>query len=984
MSSDLADGVPFSFFCSLLREISKAPSHKISSSHHGTPNYPALNIFRRWTTKLRKDFPPLPPGTTAVVFNFLFPDEDQHRKFDMQETQLARNIADSFGIDKAFLDHWICENASGCLGEELRLVLERTSTTAGGHISPLSITQVDELLDELASTSGYSHESIRKKYPTNKRRARLLIIKDLFRTLSPIDASFLTQIILKDLRPILYPLHDTHYIASLLGHNSGSVKMLSKEDAMNIWDPSKWMLNSYRVKATFTETAIEFEKPPSERSRNVPKTGVPVAIPKSEKGRSPRNALQYFCSRQQKQRKHQQVWAETKYDGERAQIHVEVRHGETKITIFSKSKRDSTLDRMAVHDIIYRALGLTKHGTNNQSKVRENVILDAEMVAFDGKKVDEFWRIKGLIEDSQSDSQTSMVTFHSPTRRLGLVFFDILSLNSKSLLMTPYRTRRSILESLIHVVPGECILSHRVSVGVETLDYGEDSQVIALEKIFAESIATYQEGLVLKGEETVYHDFLTPWVKIKRDYIPGYGDTVDMVVIGVTWERERGRVLRVSPSTMTTFYIGGIENSDEIRRQPSRQPHFQVYFTVSYGPTRSQLEEINFLIRSSETISYDSSRKADTLPYTFTLLQGLTTPRYILKEPLLAELYGAGFTKAPKSRHYELRFPRITKIHRRSDRSWTEGVNLKDLHKIACAVVGRDTSDKEARDITAEMWGIPVSPGAHSALKRKTTMDLWRENFAVLDERTSTRGSASHSSPPSPFPAPAVTLLEPDPEIVSLPPPKKPRFSQEQGKSDNIEAFFQPPRAAKDITQPFGIRTNVIVNQPAAFSGHQQSQCSSLEIPRSPPLMPQKPSLKPIQQASPVTHIRAAPACIPAVPNSNLRLLENALVWFAKPRGESWAVRNVVPRGQRVHSVEALLTGCGWYENSYGADWAGKGIIFVNEHSVAGRAIAQCALGMINDRLRVLPSDRPRKGIWILDHKILTLLDETKLFSTTK
>ncbi|KNZ77381.1 DNA ligase 4 [Termitomyces sp. J132] len=945
-------------FCSLLREISKAPSHKISSSHHGTPNYPALNIFRRWTTKLRKDFPPLPPGTTAVVFNFLFPDEDQHRKFDMQETQLARNIADSFGIDKAFLDHWICENASGCLGEELRLVLERTSTTAGGHISPLSITQVDELLDELASTSGYSHESIRKKYPTNKRRARLLIIKDLFRTLSPIDASFLTQIILKDLRPILYPLHDTHYIASLLGHNSGSVKMLSKEDAMNIWDPSKWMLNSYRVKATFTETAIEFEKPPSERSRNVPKTGVPVAIPKSEKGRSPRNALQYFCSRQQKQRKHQQVWAETKYDGERAQIHVEVRHGETKITIFSKSKRDSTLDRMAVHDIIYRALGLTKHGTNNQSKVRENVILDAEMVAFDGKKVDEFWRIKGLIEgtatgirrrkqvphglqaDSQSDSQTSMVTFHSPTRRLGLVFFDILSLNSKSLLMTPYRTRRSILESLIHVVPGECILSHRVSVGVETLDYGEDSQVIALEKIFAESIATYQEGLVLKGEETVYHDFLTPWVKIKRDYIPGYGDTVDMVVIGVTWERERGRVLRVSPSTMTTFYIGGIENSDEIRRQPSRQPHFQVYFTVSYGPTRSQLEEINFLIRSSETISYDSSRKADTLPYTFTLLQGLTTPRYILKEPLLAELYGAGFTKAPKSRHYELRFPRITKIHRRSDRSWTEGVNLKDLHKIACAVVGRDTSDKEARDITAEMWGIPVSPGAHSALKRKTTMDLWRENFAVLDERTSTR--------------------------------------------DNIEAFFQPPRAAKDITQPFGIRTNVIVNQPAAFSGHQQSQCSSLEIPRSPPLMPQKPSLKPIQQASPVTHIRAAPACIPAVPNSNLRLLENALVWFAKPRGESWAVRNVVPRGQRVHSVEALLTGCGWYENSYGADWAGKGIIFVNEHSVAGRAIAQCALGMINDRLRVLPSDRPRKGIWILDHKILTLLDETKLFSTTK
>ncbi|KAG6898310.1 hypothetical protein C0992_011901 [Termitomyces sp. T32_za158] len=277
--SDLADGVPFSFFCSLLREISKAPSHKVSSSHrYGTPNYPALNIFRRWVNKLRNDFSPLPPGTTAIVFKLLFPEEDHHRKFNMQETRLARNIADSFGIDKAFLENWLCENASGCLGEELRLALERTSTTVGGHISPLSIAQVDELLDELASTSGYSHESVRKKYSPNKRRARLPVIKDLFRTLSPIDASFLTQIILKDLRPILYPLRDTHYIASLMGHNATSVKMLCKEDAMNIWDPSRWMLNSYRVKATFTETANEFERPSSERSPNVPKIGVPVAV----------------------------------------------------------------------------------------------------------------------------------------------------------------------------------------------------------------------------------------------------------------------------------------------------------------------------------------------------------------------------------------------------------------------------------------------------------------------------------------------------------------------------------------------------------------------------------------------------------------------------------------------------------------------------------------------------------------------------------
>ncbi|KAG6908431.1 hypothetical protein DXG01_004656 [Tephrocybe rancida] len=196
----------------------------------------------------------------------------------MQETRLSHNIAEAFGVNKNHLDQWMSENASGCLGEELKLVLERTSTTVGGHISHLSIAQVDELLDELASTSGYTHDSIRKKYPQVKRRARLPIIKDLFRTLSPIDAGFLTQIILRDLRPILYPLRETHYIASLMGHNSTSVKMLTKEDAMSIWDPSKWMLNAYRVKATFNETAQGFETPLGERDRNVPKFGIPVAV----------------------------------------------------------------------------------------------------------------------------------------------------------------------------------------------------------------------------------------------------------------------------------------------------------------------------------------------------------------------------------------------------------------------------------------------------------------------------------------------------------------------------------------------------------------------------------------------------------------------------------------------------------------------------------------------------------------------------------
>lgn len=110
-------------------------------------------------------------------------------------------------------------------------------------------------------------------------------------------------------------------------------------------------------------------------------------MPRSEKGLGCLEALELLQSSDR-------VWAETKYDGERAQIHVEVRSDNSSdITIFSKSKRDSTQDRYAVHDIVRRALGLLSPDRQQRKEmkmiqVKHNVVLDAEMVAFKGVQVD--------------------------------------------------------------------------------------------------------------------------------------------------------------------------------------------------------------------------------------------------------------------------------------------------------------------------------------------------------------------------------------------------------------------------------------------------------------------------------------------------------------------------------------------------------------------------------------------------------------------
>jgi DNA ligase-4 len=84
--------------------------------------------MKNWTNTLRTKFAPLPENTTAIVFRLLFPEEDTRRKYDMQETRLASALADCFGTSATPLRQWAADGSSGCLGEEVLKVLNKTSS----------------------------------------------------------------------------------------------------------------------------------------------------------------------------------------------------------------------------------------------------------------------------------------------------------------------------------------------------------------------------------------------------------------------------------------------------------------------------------------------------------------------------------------------------------------------------------------------------------------------------------------------------------------------------------------------------------------------------------------------------------------------------------------------------------------------------------------------------------------------------------------
>ena len=210
-------------------------------------------------------------------------------------------------------------------------------------------------------------------------------------------------------------------------------------------------------------------------------------------------------------------------------------------------------------------------GAQPTERFKCNIVLDAEMVACHGESIDgkyillsdkyisssihqNFGEFVIYLQMKSPGESLSAVLFlqyftviqchirasnDDGDRHLGLVFFDILVLDSLPLIQLPYSQRRELLESVIETSTGHIFLAERTPIDLITANPEH-----RLQATFAQSIANFEEGVVLKADESTYHDYRLPWVKLKKDYIPGYGDAVDLVILGASWDKKRGRELR--------------------------------------------------------------------------------------------------------------------------------------------------------------------------------------------------------------------------------------------------------------------------------------------------------------------------------------------------------------------------------------------------------------------------------------------------------
>ena len=196
------------------------------------------------------------------------------------------------------------------------------------------------------------------------------------------------------------------------------------------------------------------------------------------------------------------VWAEDKFDGIRAQVHV----AEGRCEIFSRDLKRIT----AQFPEIAAAAGSLPSAT----------VLDGEILASMAGRRLSFFDLQKRLNRVETDM---FLTEDVPVE---FVAFDVLLADGETLVRKPWRERREVLETLVFNKPLSL-------AGVARL-----KSAAAVEDEFRAARGRGNEGLVCKDPESAY----TPgrrglsWIKLKKQFA-----TLDVVVTGVEYGHGRRR-----------------------------------------------------------------------------------------------------------------------------------------------------------------------------------------------------------------------------------------------------------------------------------------------------------------------------------------------------------------------------------------------------------------------------------------------------------
>lgn len=358
------------------------------------------------------------------------------------------------------------------------------------------------------------------------------------------------------------------------------------------------------------------------RKNRKPVLGIPVLPMLAQRLKSPQEMIE----------KMKKVFVEPKYDGLRILIHYKrEKRGKNLIKAFTRN----------LNEVSYVFPELQEIG--NQLKVDE-VILDCEAVGVDPKR-------ERLVEFQVTMQRRRKYGIEKKAKEIPIRFevFDILFINGKSLLDTPYYKRREILSQIVK--EGKLL---SLSEAILT----DNPTVIARE--YKRRIGEGLEGIMVKKYDSFYIPGRTGWrwVKMKEEEKKAgkLADTIDCLVMGYYKGRGKRAVFGLGG-----FLVGVLDG--EVFKSISK---------IGTGLTDEQFKRMYKILK----VYQSKKRPKEYAPLDKSLIPDLWTMPQVVVEVAADEI-----TKSPvHSSGYALRFPRMVRI--REDKGPFQVTTLEELKSL--------------------------------------------------------------------------------------------------------------------------------------------------------------------------------------------------------------------------------------------------------------------------------------------------------------